>query len=152
MSISKGLRTRRTTTPVYDDGRVCTGCRERKLWDDFFVNKQHSTGHMPRCKNCTSPRINNGAKIIRDKTREETIAAYGSCCACCGETESRFLTIDHMDGKGRQHRKEMNLPTSYTFYVWLRKGGYPRNFQCLCWNCNSGRYFNGGICPHQESR
>ncbi len=25
----------------------------------------------------------------------------------------------------------------------------PEGFQVLCWNCNLGKYYNGGVCPHR---
>lgn len=34
------------------------------------------------------------------KIRSEMIAAYGGCCACCGETEPAFLSLDHIGGGG----------------------------------------------------
>ena len=38
-------------------------------------------------------------------TRQEVMAHYGNKCACCGETAQAFLTLDHTNGGGRQHRK-----------------------------------------------
>jgi len=77
------------------------------------------------------------------------MAAYGgSVCACCGETDIRFLTIDHVDGDGAQHRKLIG--GGGNTYKWLRQNGYPSGFQVLCYNCNMGRYRNGGICPHND--
>lgn len=68
-------------------------------------------------------------------------------CACCGESNYDFLTLDHMDGGGVKHRKEVgasNLPN------WLKKNDYPEGYQVLCYNCNCGRQRNAGICPHQN--
>lgn len=95
------------------------------------------------------------ARKTRARAKQECINAYGGMCACCGEMELRFLTIDHKDGKGARHRKRLGFPgrTGHTFYCWLRKRGYPRkNYQALCFNCNCGRHVNGGICPHKEKR
>src|ERR1019366_4483037 len=39
-------------------------------------------------------------------TQEDFIAAYGGKCACCGETERIFLTIDHIGGGGAEHRRQ----------------------------------------------
>ena len=38
-------------------------------------------------------------------------------CACCGEKELSFLTIDHINGKGNIHRKEMELNKIKSIYV-----------------------------------
>ena len=81
--------------------------------------------------------------------RQAAYAAYGGFkCACCGETEELFLTIDHMDNDGNKHRKEIGSGAQ-RLYAWLRNNGYPDGFQVLCMNCNMGKHRNGGICPHQ---
>ena len=81
-----------------------------------------------------------------NKLKDEVFAAYGGrMCVCCGETIREFLTIDHINNDGAKHRKEINTP----LYTWLRKNNYPEGFQVLCWNCNSGKRINGGVCPHK---
>lgn len=87
------------------------------------------------------------------KLRDDVFRAYGGKCVCpgCGERNMLFLTIDHVHGKGNQHRKEVlgsHLKAGVHTYVWLRQQGYPKGFQILCFNCNMGRHRNGGICPH----
>lgn len=77
--------------------------------------------------------------------RKAAITYYGAKCTCCGETEYVFLCIDHIKGKGRQHRKEIGASA---LYRWLKKNNYPDGFQVLCWNCNSAKYILGK-CPHQ---
>jgi hypothetical protein len=61
--------------------------------------------------------------------------------------EERFLTIDHINGGGSQHRKKIGHGH---FYLWLYNHGYPDGYQVLCMNCNFGRYMNYGVCPHKE--
>lgn len=80
------------------------------------------------------------------KIKQEVLAHYGGRCACCGEDNLLFLTIDHIDGNGTAHRKSVGRYGS-TFYSWLRTHGLPLGFQVLCFNCNCGRQLNGGICP-----
>ena len=91
-------------------------------------------------------------KECRDKLRSEVLQAYGGRCACCGEAEEKFLTIDHKDNNGASHRKEIfgrSKGTGTMMYRWLRDNGYPDAFQVLCWNCNcaKGHY---GVCPHES--
>jgi len=90
--------------------------------------------------------------IYARKLRTEAFAAYGGAkCACCGETEIMFLSIDHIDGNGSEHRRQIaEGHNSNNFYLWLRKHGYPAGFQVLCQNCNVGKWRNSGICPHQQ--
>jgi hypothetical protein len=85
-------------------------------------------------------------KRRRRQLKIDALAAYGGpICKCCGEIEFHFLCVDHIDGGGRQHRREIKTD----MYEWLRKMRYPPGFQILCWNCNNGRQLNGGVCPHK---
>lgn len=84
--------------------------------------------------------------------RKQVFAAYGgTVCACCGETEPLFLTIDHVDNNGAEMRRDGTHSRGGTaFYQWLRKSGFPAGFQVLCMNCNLGKHRNGGKCPHHD--
>lgn len=80
------------------------------------------------------------------KLRTEAINAYGGKCDCCGLSEIKKLTIDHVDGGGCRHRKSLTT-SGISFYNWLRRNNYPTGFRVLCFNCNCsiGTY---GHCPH----
>lgn len=83
--------------------------------------------------------------------RHEAIMAYGGyVCACCGETEPKFLTLDHVFNNGSEHRKTIKNRGAGIF-KWLKDHGYPAGFQILCMNCNHGKALNNGICPHKAS-
>lgn len=84
------------------------------------------------------------ARLLRLK--REAYDVYGHVCACCGESEPLFLSIDHMNNDGYAHRKLLGRKT--LIYLWLKRHGYPRTFQVLCMNCNYGKRMNGGVCPH----
>lgn len=74
--------------------------------------------------------------------------SYGNViCNCCGETEYDFLTLDHINGGGTQHRKEVGVGISY--WLWLIRNNYPDGYQVLCMNCNLGRHKHNGVCPHK---
>lgn len=91
---------------------------------------------------------NNGrVRVYWQRQRQEVLDAYGRECACCGEDIEEFLSIDHMDGSGAAHRKELGMKGGGQFYGWLRREGFPEGFQTLCMNCNhaKGHY---GKCPH----
>ena len=72
--------------------------------------------------------------------------AYGDKCACCGETEPLFLTLDHVNGDGATHRRTLR---TNDVHAWARKNGYPPSLQLLCWNCNAAKAYHGG-CPHKR--
>lgn len=69
---------------------------------------------------------------------------YGLSCDCCGEDIYEFLTIDHINGGGNKHRKEIGQSV---IYKWLIDNNFPEGFRTLCYNCNSclGHY---GYCAH----
>jgi hypothetical protein len=141
------------------ESRYCPRCKTTKAASDYRIAKGggHFAGYCTPCA-----REYNAEKIAREpdkyrrlkresarRTRADVLAAYGGRCECCGETQSEFLSIDHIDGGGAEHRASIRRTT---MYAWLRQQGYPRdNFQLLCMNCNfaKGKY---GNCPHEVAR
>lgn len=96
----------------------------------------------PKCEKCRKIAVRFTRKLKAD-----VIDAYGGKCACCGEGNPAFMTIDHIFNDGSQHRKSVN---SKRIYGWLKKNGYPKDrYQLLCFNCNFAKRFNGGVCPHK---
>lgn len=89
---------------------------------------------------------------LNAKLKNEVFVAYGGWrCACCGESERLFLSLDHIDNNGGKLRKNGAHPTHGSdLNRWLKKNGFPAGFQVLCMNCNWGRAQNGGACPHQK--
>lgn len=69
-------------------------------------------------------------------------------CVCCGESEMAFLSIDHIDGGGCEHRRQIK---SNRIYNWLINNRFPDGFQVLCFNCNFAKHVYG-VCPHQTKR
>ena len=45
-----------------------------------------------------------------------------------------LLTIDHINGGGSQHRKEIGA--GIRFYRWLKRNHYPEGYRVLCFGCN----------------
>lgn len=80
-------------------------------------------------------RDKNNAK--RERLRAEALAAYGERCACpgCHVVHAELLTIDHINGDGAEHRRSLGRGTR-DFYGWLKRQGYPPEFQALCGSCN----------------
>lgn len=80
--------------------------------------------------------------------RREVLDHYGGACACCGETELAFLSLDHKNGGGTKHRQELGLRGA-AIWAWVKREGYPDMFQVLCHNCNQAKGYYGA-CPHEE--
>lgn len=70
-------------------------------------------------------------------------------CACCGEETPEFLTLDHVENNGSEHRREIGMKSGWQFYLWIIRNNYPHGFQVLCMNCNCAKAW-WGECPHQK--
>ena len=77
-------------------------------------------------------------KVNRLKLKLETMLAYGNECAECGERETLFLTLDHINQNGKLDREDNH--SGIEFYAFLRKKGFPgkgTQLQVLCHSCNA---------------
>ncbi len=69
------------------------------------------------------------------------IKGYGGKCVICEEQHWEFLTIDHKNGGGSQHRKEIG--GVQILYRTLRDQGYPEGeYRLLCACCNCSQKHN----------
>lgn len=69
------------------------------------------------------------------------------CCACCGESNMAFLTLDHINNDGAEHRRKIGRGF-YQTLTWIKQNNFPEGFQVLCYNCNQAKKTHGGNCPH----
>lgn len=109
---------------------------------------------LPKLRTCTScAPLRRERQLARlrswhSQLRSEVLAAYGGRCACCGESTREFLAVDHINGGGKKHRKELGS-SGTSFYVWLRDNSFPDMCRLLCHNCNFSRGAYG-YCPHEN--
>lgn len=99
-------------------------------------------------------RQNAQRKVRKEELKVEVFTHYSGGtprCACCGEQEYQFLTLDHIEGGGREHRCELVPISQRGMFNWIKREGFPPIFQVLCYNCNCGRQWNSGVCPHKEA-
>ena len=81
------------------------------------------------------------------KLKETFFTMYGTLCACCGETERKFLTLDHIHGGGRQENKSGG--GGQKIYRNAVKSLNKEKYRVLCFNCNCASYFSKR-CPHNQ--
>lgn len=92
-------------------------------------------------------RMRRQSKESRERLREQILTRYGRSCTCCGEATPVFLTIDHINGGGLKHMREIG---KRNLWGWLRAQGFPDGYQTLCWNCNAAKGILGA-CPHASN-
>jgi hypothetical protein len=64
----------------------------------------------------------------------------------CSVSNLDMLTIDHVtEGSGAAHRKKMNHGSGINLYRWLRRQGYPKGYQTLCFNHHAVKTRAGDI-------
>lgn len=88
------------------------------------------------------------ASVVRAGDRMVCLVHYSGWpphCACCGELNTEFLAIDHINGDGAAHRRRFGRGNS--IYRWLINNRFPSSFRILCHNCNMSRG-TYGYCPH----
>lgn len=135
------------------------GCSPVTLWrrNNPEGNQRHRDRETARWHREPEVRRKHKEKgvMYRFELKVQTLDAYGGVrCICCGEQELAFLTLDHVDNDGAEHRRLLRAQGSagVGFYSYLRARGYPNKprLQVLCYNCNCGKRANNGICPHTQ--
>lgn len=148
--------------------KVCRKCKLEKDDSEYYVQKRKNYRNAT-CKSCVKEKSKRYRKDnagpahlkkmremnrkYRQGLRDDALNAYGGkVCACCGEMEERFLTLDHIENNGATERLKIagrrNAAGTHT-YKWLRARSFPPGYQVLCMNCNFGKRMNGGVCPHR---
>lgn len=133
---------------AYEFSGACKECTKKILKKYYLENKSHVREIRKKWLLTHHSNIIESRRKSRRKLKIDTLRAYGGehpKCKCCGEDNIWFLTIDHINGGGYKHLKEIGLGN---LYLWLKKNNYPTGFQVLCFNCNCGRSFFGE-CPHK---
>lgn len=129
---------------IEEGTRRCPACKQVLPVTEFRVERGMKDGRSCWCRSCSAKR--------HQELRIEVLGHYAGgqpACACCKEMILEFLSVDHVNGGGSEHRK-VGLKGA-TIYRWLKKEGYPEGYQVLCHNCNQAKGFYGE-CPHQRQR
>lgn len=107
-------------------------------WKDPEKNKAHSKKHYQEHKVEESIKHNQKYR----KIKIEVLTHYGGgnfACVICGEARFPCLSIDHINGNGTQHLKQLGIGGGENFYRWLKKNGFPEGYQTLCANCQCAK-------------
>lgn len=132
----KGVCVTCAKVPPVEGKTRCEKCAK------YFVDFNRKNAHI------YEPR----KKLYRQRLRVEIIEKYGNKCACCGEENIEFLSIDHTNGDGNVERRALygkNNPSSYSWYLKLKREPKRDDLRVLCYNCNLAIGFCG-YCPHNR--
>lgn len=136
-------RSRFRTTPSGRPGWYCDECEPRLLRGKKARNRAWAEAN-PEHRAAYTRRYNQ-------RLRLEVLTHYGLQCACCGESNLGFLTIEHKEGVPDSHRSASGKRRSgAALWLQIKREGFPDHLETLCWNCNMGRALYGR-CPHEES-
>jgi hypothetical protein len=121
---------------------ICISCGANK-----------ATQSTVRCTKCVEHRKALAKKykvpqkgLVKKVLRERVFEYLGPKCACCDTEHRAFLTIDHVNRDGSKERTDTKQMAMFRAVL---RGERP-DIRILCYNCNFGREFNGGVCPHQR--
>jgi hypothetical protein len=125
----------------------CFDCSSKRLLEYQRNNRDKVRASVNACDKKNKSTYNEVKKRHYYKLKNLVFSHYGYVCSCCGETEPRFLTIEHKNKDGAAHRKATGASGVYRDIV---RNNYPDSFEILCWNCNCSQKF-GEPCPHKFS-
>ncbi len=140
------------------EAKYCAGCDKHVPLSDWTKHNSTADRLQHRCNHCRNAqrreaRRNKKGHYATERERyheqhkKACLALYyrykklvfehystGTpfCCKSCGFNDERALSIDHIDGRGAAHRKQLN---GVNLCKWLVKEGYPEGYQILCMNC-----------------
>jgi hypothetical protein len=92
-------------------------------------------------------RANLNARKHTKRRRVMIVKLFGGKCVCCGESHIEFLSIQHKNNDGAEHRRRIGMGGTYN---WIRKNTEEakKTMELMCMNCNSSLGFFH-YCPHK---
>lgn len=137
---------------------ICEDCSARLTKDS--AKRYHKRKEAELCSYCGRERAPGYVvcryhldtyRDYRAQIKLEALTAYGGVkCVGCSEATFEILEIDHIEGGGCKHRKEVNCGGGgHGFYQWLKRNNYPAGFRVLCPTCNKKAYA-GVPFPNQQ--
>ncbi len=120
---------------------ICTSCCKRKALQT-----------KTKCDTCLF-KISESHKNTLKRRRKAVIGILGNRCICCGEKNTRFLTLAHTDDSGYLDRKVYGTTQALLHHLYKqyqKTGKISPTYTVECHNCNSGKASNGSVCPHKQ--
>jgi len=154
---------------------ICLGCEKIRVKNPKYrpAILKYRVEHKDEIKKCQKEyRLNNldkerkrnqdysksdaGKKSRKNNynnLRYEIINHYSNgamkcMCPGCNEDHLDFLTIDHINNNGSEHRREIGTGGT-RLLKWILKNKFPSGFQILCMNCNFSKGKHGFCSKHR---
>lgn len=109
--------------------KICRKCNKPLSSNNCCKSflEQHTN---PLCRVCA----NQERRILYERYRREIICILGGKCEFCDEKEYQLLSIDHIDGGGRQERIKIRGKQYLRHILKMENPG--SKYRILCYNCN----------------
>lgn len=148
--------------PPEENRTRCGKCRERKSQQLAHKRATVPSGTCSQCfrrpsrkgiRSCGPCAERCRIKSIRryHEVRQEVLTRYGGKCACCSNSNFKYLQLDHIDGGGRIERAANPGVRGGNFFKTLYKMKTLRkDLQVLCANCHQAKTY-GGCTPEDHA-
>jgi len=108
---------------------------------------QYIKQYQPKYYELHKEEIKLKQKQYRQRMKVEVLSHYSlgdyPVCAKCGIADIDILCLDHINGDGaKQRRKNPTLGSG--IYLYVKKSGFPKGLQVLCFNCNMKKRITEG--------
>ena len=88
--------------------RMCNDCNNRESNLKYWEHPEKFRRRSLDCYKANRTHRIEQHKRYEQGVKDEVFNAYGGyVCVCCGETRRIFLTLDHINGGGTNHRKKV---------------------------------------------
>lgn len=121
-----------------EETKLCGICKQRLPLRSFSLGG--SGKPKPNCAKCAGDRWKAQVKL-------KVFSAFGYKCACCGENNPYFLTLDHKIPHTNGHPYRNGLNKEQVYSECIKDNFDPEKYQLLCMNCNFAKGIFGA-CPH----
>ena len=127
-------------------GGKCRPCLRDRNRAYREANRDRNLERIRKWREQNREKINADNREYAARVRREALEVLGLQCSCPGCTVDRyvFLSIDHINGGGKQEREAVSNPHSR--YKWIARNPKEARakFQTLCHNCNHAKHFEKG--------
>jgi hypothetical protein len=140
---------------IFIEYKICCHCKKKLSIINFSSDISRKDGLCAQCKTChrkaTSnyynrvkdyvgykDKANQASKKWSDNLKLTVFKHYSNGeleCSICKCNDYRVLNIDHINGGGLKHRREIGFGGA-NFFRWLTKNNFPDGYRVLCRNCN----------------